>query len=137
VTPLSGDKSRGTLIHESCVARCLWESHWREEWCGMHNSCLSFYSPLTQSPSIEIAFIDITKVRPLDAGALSPLPGFPLLVLETAWLCHYIAFRDQESRDTFGQKVDVAIDCHIKQGTLFAWKNPVSRISFGLIRLLF
>jgi hypothetical protein len=117
VTPLSADKSRGSLVHESLVARCLWESHWREEWCGMYNSCLSFYSPLTKSPCLEIAYIDITNVRPLDPGYLSPLPGFPLLVLETAWLCHYIAFKDEESRDTFGEKIEGAIEQHIKQGT--------------------
>jgi hypothetical protein len=82
----------------------------------MYESCLSFYSPLTKSPCLEIAYIDITNVRPLNPGHLSPLPGFPLLVLETAWLCHYIAFRDDEARDTFGEKVEEAIENHIKQG---------------------
>lgn len=115
VIPLAGDKSRGKLRGESVVARCLWESHWREEWCGIYDTCLSFYSPLSKTPCSEIAFIDITNVRPLDAGGLSPLPGFPLLVLETAWLCHYIAFHDEEARDTFGEKVDNAVEMHIKQ----------------------
>jgi hypothetical protein len=115
VIPLSGENSRGKLIHESLVARCLWESHWREEWSGVYASCVSFYSPLSKTPCTEIAYIDITAVRPLDAGAMSPLPGFPLLVLETAWLCHYIAFHDETSRDTFGEKVEAAIESHIKQ----------------------
>lgn len=115
VIPLSGDNSRGKLIHESLVARCLWESHWREEWSGIYGSCVSFYSPLSKSPCIEIAYIDITAVRPLDAYAMSPLPGLPLLVLETAWLCHYIAFHDEVARDTFGEKVETAIESHIKQ----------------------
>lgn len=115
VIPLSGDNSRGKLLHESLVARCLWESHWREEWCGAYGTCLSFYAPLSKTPCIEIAYIDITNVRPLDASAMSPLPGLPLLVLETAWLCHYIAFHDEVSRDTFGEKVETAIDAHIKQ----------------------
>ena len=115
VRPLSGDKSRGVQVHESLVARCLWESHWREEWCGMYESCISFYAPLTDSPCLEIAYIDITHVRPLDPGESNPLPGFPLLVLETAWLCHYVAFRDEEARDTFGEKVENAIASHIKQ----------------------
>ena len=83
----------------------------------MHESCVSFYAPLTKSPCLEIAFIDIQQVRPLDAGGLSPLPGFPLLVLETAWLCYYLAFRDEEARDTFGDLVDNAITKHIQQGT--------------------
>ena len=116
---MSGDKSRGVQLHESLVARCMWESHWREEWCGMYESCVSFYAPLSKSPCLEISYIDITNVRPLDTGYLSPLPGYPLLVLETAWLCHYIAFRDEESRDTFGEKVEEAIERHIKRGMLF------------------
>ena len=115
VIPLSGDSSRGKLIHESLIARCLWESHWREEWTGIYDSCISFYSPLSKTPCIEMAYIDITGVRPLDAGPMSSLPGFPLLVLETAWLCHYIAFRDEESRDTFGHHIEHAIESHIKQ----------------------
>ena len=113
VTPL---QSRGPVHLESAVARCIWESHWREEWCGMYETCVSFYAPMTKSPSLEIAFIDIQNVRPLDAGLFAPLPGFPLLVLETAWLCHYIAFRDEETRDTFGEKVEDAVARHVKQG---------------------
>lgn len=115
VIPLSGENSRGKILHESLVARCLWESHWREEWCGVYGTCVSFYAPLSKTPCIEIAFIDITAVRPLDTSAMSPLPGLPLLVLETAWLCHYFAFHDEVSRDTFGEKVETAIDNHIKQ----------------------
>ena len=115
VTPLSGENSRGRMIHGCVVARCLWESHWREEWSGVYESCLSFYTPLSKSPCLEIAYIDITSVRPLATGLMSPLPGLPLLVLETAWLCHYIAFRDEVSRDTFGEKVEAAIESHMKQ----------------------
>jgi hypothetical protein len=115
VTPFKGGTSRGDPLEESLVARCLWESHWREEWCGMYESCVSFFSPLTSSPCLEIAYIDVSSVRPLDSGVQSPLPGFPILVLETAWLCHYVAFRDHESRDTFGHKVEKAIASHIKR----------------------
>lgn len=115
VTPLSGENSRGKIIHENVVARCLWESHWREEWSGVYDSCVSFYTPLSKSPCLEIAFIDITAVRPLAADLASPLPGFPMLVLETAWLCHYIAFNDEVSRDTYGEKIEAAIETHIKQ----------------------
>jgi Protein of unknown function, DUF547 len=114
VTPNKGDPTRGELIEGCLVARCLWESHWREEWCGMYESCLSFYSPLSSTACIDIAYIDITDVRPLDAGESSPLPGFPLLVLETAWLCHYVAFRDDESRDTFGEKLEYSIGRHVQ-----------------------
>lgn len=113
VTPFRGDTSRGELLEESLISRCLWESHWREEWCGMYESCVSFFAPLTNFACLEIAYIDITSVRPLDAGLQSPLPGFPILVLETAWLCHYVAFRDEESRDTFGEKVEHAVQNHM------------------------
>jgi hypothetical protein len=83
----------------------------------MYESCVSFYAPLTKAPCLEIAFVDITKIRPLDAGQLAPLPGFPLLVLETAWVCHYVAFRDEEARDIFGENMEEAIAKHIEQGT--------------------
>mmetsp|Transcript_23947 Transcript_23947/g.44519 ORF Transcript_23947/g.44519 Transcript_23947/m.44519 type:complete len:594 (+) Transcript_23947:57-1838(+) len=114
VTPIKGDIARGELQEESLVARCLWESHWREEWCGMYESCVSFYAPMASSPCLEIAYIDITNVRPLENDDESPLPGLPKMVLETAWLCHYIAFRDDEARDTFGEKLEFAIENHVK-----------------------
>ena len=63
--------------------------------------------------------IDITNVRPLDAGTLSPLPGFYILVLETAWLCHYVAFRSEEARDTFREKMQDATESHIKMCKLY------------------
>jgi hypothetical protein len=113
VVPIKGDGARGELLEDSLVARCHWESHWREEWCGMYESCVSFYSPLAKSPCLEIAYMDITTVRPLESDVQSPLPGLPLLVLETAWLCHYIAFRDPEARDTFGEKLELVIENHV------------------------
>jgi len=115
--------SRGEKLHDSLVARCLWESHWREEWCGVYKSCVSFYAPLSKSPCLEISYIDITNVRPLNSTDSSPLPGFPLLVLETAWLCHYMAFRDEEARDTFGQRVETAIADHVKEVEVSAELN--------------
>jgi hypothetical protein len=114
VVPIKRDDTRGELLEESLVARCHWESHWREEWCGIYESCVSFYSPLTKSPCLEIAYMDITNVRPLDSDVQSPLPGLPLLVLETAWLCHYIAFRDAEIRDTFGERLELVIENHVQ-----------------------
>ncbi|KAL3932921.1 MAG: hypothetical protein SGARI_003833 [Bacillariaceae sp.] len=51
--------------------------------------------------------MDITNVRPLESDAKSPLP-------ETAWLCHYIAFKDEETRDTFGEKLEAVVENHIK-----------------------
>ena len=106
VKPSRNCTKRGRLLDESIVARCLWESHWREEWCGIYETCLLFYAPLAKSASHEIFHSDITAVRPFND--FSPLPSFPILVLETAWMCHYMAFKDEVSRDAFGKKVDTA-----------------------------
>lgn len=54
VVPEKGDKSKGSLVYDCLVARCLWESHWREEWCGVYEGTLSFYAPLTKKPSLEL-----------------------------------------------------------------------------------
>ena len=45
---------KGSLECESLVARCLWESHWREEWCGVYKKGIVFYAPLTQKPCMEL-----------------------------------------------------------------------------------
>ena len=105
-------KKHGKLLAEGVVARCLWESHWREEWCGMYESSLSFYTPLAKTACHEIFYSDIILVRSLTVDSLSPLPGFPILVIETAWQCHYMAFRDEASRDVFSEKVDGAVEIY-------------------------
>lgn len=105
VKPSRNCTKRGRLLDESIVARCLWESHWREEWCGIYETCLLFYAPLAKSASHEIFHSDITAVRPFVNS--SPI-CFPILVIETAWMCHYMAFKDEVSRDAFGEKVDTA-----------------------------
>ncbi len=103
-------KKHGTLLDESVVARCLWESHWREEWCGMYENSLCFYAPLARSSCHEIFYSDVTSVRLLAVDGFTPLPGFPILVIETAWQCHYMAFRDEASRFSFGEKIDGAVE---------------------------
>lgn len=106
VSPTKIDSKNGSLLFESLVARCLWESHWREEWCGLYEKGLVFYAPLTDSPCLELSFSDIKYIRFLDAGPMSPLAGYPLLVIETAWLCHYCAFGNDRARQTFFEKVE-------------------------------
>jgi hypothetical protein len=124
-------KKHGKLLEESVVARCLWESHWREEWCGMYESSLSFYAPLARSTCHEIFYSDITFVRLLVVDSLCPLPGFSVLVVETAWQCHYMAFRDETSRDTFGDKVDRAVKSYkAKQQTDDLEKNELQKARF-------
>jgi Protein of unknown function, DUF547 len=106
VSPTKKDGVHGSLLLESLVARSLWESHWREEWCGIYEHGLAFYSPLTDIPCLELAYSDIKLVRFLDAGSMSPLAGYPLLVIETAWLCHYCAFLNLQARLRFHEKLE-------------------------------
>lgn len=47
VVPL---KSTGDVLHGAIVARALWDTHWREEWCEINPSKLDFYAPLTNKP---------------------------------------------------------------------------------------
>jgi len=132
VKPITKCMKRGKLVDGSIVARCLWESHWREEWCGMYESCLSFYTPLAKSTCHEIFYSDITLVRPL-VGDFSPLPGFLILVIETAWMCHYMAFKDKISRDAFGEKMDTALQNYSKeenQNTLEQNELQITRLRF-------
>ena len=137
---------KGALVCESLVARCLWESHWREEWCGVYKKGIVFYAPLTQKPCLELckhsvvakclplqtvvfssqcffisaAFSDVQSVRLLDCSQRSPLPGFPILALETAWQCHYVAFRNEEVCASFCEKVEVLIPKRSARGKLFS-----------------
>jgi len=102
-------KREQALIHDCLLARCLWESHWREEWCGIYKDMIVFYAPLAKKPLLEIAFQDVQAVRHLEPGYGSPLPGFSLLAVETAWRCHYVAFRSDEARDAFSQHLNSQI----------------------------
>jgi hypothetical protein len=104
------DKGKGQLVAEGVVARCLWESHWREEWYGMYESCVQFYAPLSKVPCLELSFQDIQSIRRLGSGARSPLPGFPMLVIETAWLCHYAVFSDETALDNFSAKARLLLE---------------------------
>jgi len=103
------DASRGMLVHDCVIARCLWESHWREEWCGLYEQTLSFFAPLTETPCLELALADIQCVRDLKSeGGTNPLPGCPMLAIETSWMCHYVVFPDLENRKSFREKVEAA-----------------------------
>lgn len=94
------EEGEGNLF-DAVVARCLWESHWREEWCTIRAEGLRLYAPNAKEAGLELQFDDIRCIRNLDGH--SPLPGFPVLVIETAWMCHYIAFANEDKRDTFRQ----------------------------------
>lgn len=96
------EEGEGALFG-AAVARCLWESHWREEWCVVRAESIRYYAPNTKEPGLELLFDDIRSLRGLEARDQSPLPGYPILVVETAWMCHYIAFSDEDTLDTFRQ----------------------------------
>ena len=95
----------GCEVFDCLVARCLWESHWREELCRVSDTGLSFYAPLTDTPCLELPIEDIDAVRTVAPGSSSPLPGYPMLAIDTAWTCHYMVFANSEARESFRLKV--------------------------------
>lgn len=99
------ETTNGPLVCESLVARCLWESHWREEWCGVYEKTIAFYAPLTHKPCLELSILDVQSIRLLGHDSVSPLPGFPILAVATAWQCHYVAFSNEEAREAFRAKL--------------------------------
>jgi hypothetical protein len=82
------------------------QSHWREEWVGVFEGGVLFYAPFTRSPCLEISFEDIESVRFLDEEAKNPLAGYPVLIVETAWMCTYFAFSSLAVRQSFFEKVE-------------------------------
>lgn len=107
-----------SVLFDCLVVRCLWESHWCEEWCGLYSNRLAFYTPLTSAPSIEILFEDVRSVRLHQSHSNTPLPGCPILIVETAWLCHYVAFSDDGVRQAMFKRIKDAL-------YNFSPKNPV------------
>jgi hypothetical protein len=108
-------------LYGSVVARCLWESHWREEWCVVSAEGVGFFAPNSTTPGLELLFDDVRCIRSLESGFSSPLPGYPVLVLETAWMCHYIAFANEDKRDTFCQVANRAKEYEDKKQS---YNNP-------------
>jgi hypothetical protein len=95
-------KAEGPLF-ESIVARCLWESHWREECCLVFSDSIKFYAPNAKDCAVELLFDDIRCIRELDKANEMPLPSFPILVVETAWMCQYVVFSNESKRELFRQ----------------------------------
>ena len=100
----------GEFIANSVIARCIWNSHWREEWCGLTAKSLILYAPLTDTSSLELSLADIQYIRLLADDEKSPLPGLPVLVVETAWKCNYFAFANEDSRASFYEQLGKAKD---------------------------
>jgi len=114
---VASKKHERVILSEGIVARCLWESRWREEVCLISESSLDFYSPLSRKP-FTISHLDIQLVRRVNKdenvkqNTLLPLPGLKLLAIETAWRCHYIAFVDDHARELFHSVLDGAMLGH-------------------------
>jgi hypothetical protein len=109
-----------SVLFECLVARCLWESHWREEWCGLYEKSILFYAPLSQEPSFEISLKDIEVVRLLDPGTESPLPGYPIIAIETAWHCHYMVVNNDDTRASLKSKIDDVLSSLEAQSTVMS-----------------
>lgn len=41
------------------VARCLWESHWREEACVIFDNRIEFYAPMAKKPCSSMSKFDL------------------------------------------------------------------------------
>lgn len=116
------NKSAGAVC-ESIIARCIWESHWREELCRVSETGLSFYAPLTDTPCLELLFEDIHDVRLMATVHSSPLPGYPMLAVDTAWTCHYMVFANEEARLTFRSKIMDSLNAFCSSAALRTTKE--------------
>lgn len=97
---------RENLIHGSLVARCRWESHWREEWCGIYKGNIMFFASMSKRPVVQIEFGDISAIRSKESNEFSPLPGYSILVVETDWQCYYFAFSSESGMESFKGKLE-------------------------------
>jgi hypothetical protein len=97
-------------VDYDCIcARAIWEGRWREECCMIYgvDNHIAFYASLSRSPTLVVGFEEILAVRKCDLKPeLSPLPGLPLLSIDTTWRCHYLAFLSDADRDSFLQKIN-------------------------------
>ena len=77
------------------VARALWDSHWREEIAVIYPSYIAFYPLLAKKASWTLYLQELIGISHVD-DATSPLPGFPILRIETIGRLHYLAFSSKD-----------------------------------------
>lgn len=53
VVPLKSAEDE--LLHGALIARALWDTHWREEWCEITSTKLDFYAPLSNRPVFSLS----------------------------------------------------------------------------------
>jgi hypothetical protein len=90
-------------LHQCLVARCLWESHWREELAVLYPTHISFYAPLSRKPIWVLPLADLMKVRVMQRE--NPLPGLFVLCLECLGRCHYVCFSTPLLRDVWASAI--------------------------------
>lgn len=142
------------LLYDCPVARWLWESHCREEWCGVYDSGVYCYAPLTNEPSLVLckvnmslqfscynfiqthptffsrhkAFVDIQSIRRLDTDDCSPLPGFSILAIDMASRCHYFSLPSDDARDELVEVLNSAMISSASQMGKCSWRRRFVRI---------
>lgn len=71
---------------------------------------LALYAPLSRKPNLVVSFDEILAVRKCHPRLeLDPLPGLPILSIDTAWRCHYLAFATESDRECFLEKINDAM----------------------------
>lgn len=94
---------RKYLIAESIVCHCIWESHWREEWCGLYSDGVVFWKAQACSAYIEIPIHEILGCRRMKGSFF--VQGEEVLAIDTVWSCHYVAFRDLDTLIHFHARI--------------------------------
>eukprot|EP00658_Telonema_sp_P-2_P073456 TRINITY_DN6252_c0_g1_i4.p1 TRINITY_DN6252_c0_g1~~TRINITY_DN6252_c0_g1_i4.p1 ORF type:complete len:306 (+),score=54.99 TRINITY_DN6252_c0_g1_i4:313-1230(+) len=98
--------SRGHSVLEGPVLRCLWDTHWAEEWCRLYHGRLSLYRTFSRKPRLKLDLQHIISVRAVDA---EPIPGFFCFVMETASVVHCLCVATKEERDQWIQHISVQV----------------------------
>lgn len=52
------------------------------------------------------AYFDISSLKNYEDGEFSPLPGYPIVSIETAWQVYYVAFASEAERSFFMEQVE-------------------------------
>eukprot|EP00752_Nemacystus_decipiens_P007824 g6989.t1 len=96
----------------STVARCLWESHWREEWAVLFPSHVACYMPLSKKAAWVLPLRTLHKASTV-SDERCPLPGLRCIRLETVGRAHHLCFSSRTARDN--------------------WLGEISRLSRGRV----
>ena len=109
VVPLQSSKGPKPT-YEGVCARGLWESHWREEYCCIYDTHVSFFAPLGKKPVFFLHHRDILGVRlnRMLSSSQSPVPGLSTIAIDTPGRVTYLAFLNEEKVQAFAAQLKVA-----------------------------